>query len=63
MGKEQEGRDLLVGFTVSRQTWCAIQQKILNHETEDGDISLTEEARGDTDRLGVANDRFSEKSQ
>ena len=31
---------------------------ILNHhETEDGHISLTEEARGDTDRMGVANDR------
>ena len=33
------------------------QQKILNHETEDGDISHTEEARRDTDRLGVADDR------
>jgi len=35
------------------------QQKILNHEVEDGDISLTltEEARGDTDRVGVADDR------
>ena len=33
-------------------------QNILNHhEAEDGHISLTEEARGDTDRMGVANDR------
>ena len=36
----------------------ATQQKILNHhETEDGNMSLTEEARGDPDRLGVADDR------
>ena len=32
-------------------------QKILNHEDEDGSISLIEEARGDPDRVGVANDR------
>ena len=39
------------------------QQKILNHEVEDRDISHTEEARCGTDRVGVADDRFSEKSQ
>lgn len=39
------------------------QQKILNHEAEGGDISLTEEARCGTDRVGVADDRLSEKSQ
>jgi hypothetical protein len=33
------------------------QQKIQNHEAEDGDISFTEEARGGTDRLGMADDR------
>ena len=31
--------------------------EILNHEAEDGVNSLIEEARGDTDRMGVANDR------
>ena len=40
------------------------REKILNdHENEDRPISLTEEARGGTDRVGVADDRFSEKSQ
>ena len=38
------------------------QQKILNHEAEDGVISLTEEARCGTDRVGVADDRLSGKS-
>ena len=33
------------------------QQKMLNHKAEDGDISLTEEARCGTDRVGVADDR------
>ena len=33
------------------------RQKILNHETEDGDMFLTEEARCDADRVGVADDR------
>lgn len=33
------------------------QQKILNHEAEDGDIFFTEEARGGTDRVGMADDR------
>ena len=31
-------------------------QKILNHEAESGDISITEEARCGTDRVGVADD-------
>ncbi len=57
MAKEQEGRGLFVGFNVSRKTRRATQQKILNHEAEDGDISLTEEAQCDTDRVGVADDR------
>jgi hypothetical protein len=40
-------------------------EKILNHEheIEDGDISLTEETQYGTDRMGVADDRLSEKSQ
>ena len=36
----------------------ATQQKTLNHhETEDGNISFTEEARGETARVGVADGR------
>ena len=31
--------------------------EILNYEAEDGDNSLIEEARGGTDRVGVADDR------
>jgi hypothetical protein len=43
---------------VFRDRTCVLsQQKILNHEAEDGDISFTEEARGGTDRLGMADDR------
>ena len=58
MGKEQEGRGLLVGFNISRSNMAGYpEQKILNHETEDGVISITEEARGDADRLGLADDR------
>ena len=38
------------------------QRKILNHEAQDGVISLTEEARCGTDRVGVADDRLSGKS-
>ena len=57
--KEQEKRGLLVGvqyFEIKRSVLS--HQNILNHhETEDGEISFTEEARGDTDRMGVANDR------
>ena len=46
----------------TRQTY--LQPEYLNHlEAEDGNISHTEEAQGDTDRVGVANDRLSEKSQ
>jgi len=33
------------------------QQKILNHEADDGVISFTEEAQGGTDRVGMADDR------
>ena len=44
-GKERVGRGLVV-----------TQQKLLNHDAEAGNISLTEEARGDTDRMGVADD-------
>ncbi len=52
MGRNGWGRGLVV-----------TQQKLLNHDTEAGNISLTEEARGDTDRMGVADDRESEESQ
>ena len=57
--QELEGRGLLVGvqcFDVNHGVLS--HQNILNHhETEDGVFSFTEEARGDTDRMGVANDR------
>ena len=64
MGKEQRGRGLFAGFTVSRQNRaCYPQQKILNHlEAEDGDVSHTKEARCDTHRVGVADERFSGES-
>jgi hypothetical protein len=56
VGKEQEERGLLVGFSVSRQNMACNPQKVLNHEAEDGDISLTEEAQCGTDGVGVADD-------
>lgn len=55
-GKEQVGRGLVVGFSVSRQNMACNPQKALNHDAEDGDISLTEEARCGTDGVGVADD-------
>jgi hypothetical protein len=58
VGKEQEGRGLLVGFSVPRQNMaCYPNRKFMNHEAEDGDISFTEEARSGTDRVGMADDR------
>ena len=41
-----------------------LQPEYLNHhKAEGGDVSFTEEAQGDTGRVGVADDRLSEKSQ
>jgi hypothetical protein len=64
IGKEQEERGLLVwvhGFET--EDGVLSKQNILNHQTEHGDSSHTEEARCGTDRVGVADDRQSEKSQ
>lgn len=48
---------LLVLF-ILKKTWRAAHQKVPDyHETEDGNIFHTEEARCGTDRMGVANDR------
>jgi hypothetical protein len=58
--QEQEGRGLLACWVQCFDVNHGVlsPQNILNHhETEDGEISFTEEARGDTDRMGVANDR------
>lgn len=58
------GNGLRAGFSDSRQKHGMLsQRKILNHRAEGGDVSFTEEAQGDTDRVGVADDRLSEKSQ
>ena len=63
-GKEQVGKGLRAGFNDSRQKHGMLsQRKILNHRAEGGDVSFTEEAQGDTGRVGVADDRLSEKSQ
>jgi hypothetical protein len=58
MEEEQNGAGLLVELSASRQTKASYPTENLNHhEAEDGNISLTEEARGDTARMGVADDR------
>ena len=58
MEEEQEGSGLLGGLSVSNQTEvCYPTENLNHHEAEDGDISLTEEARSDTARMGVADDR------
>ena len=46
----------LLGSVVRDRTWRATQQKLLNHDAEDGNISLTEEAQCGTDGVGVADD-------
>jgi hypothetical protein len=57
-GKGQEDKGLACGVQCSEtESGVLSQQKILNHEAEDGDISFTEEARGGTDRVGMADDR------
>jgi hypothetical protein len=64
MGRNKGGKGLLAWFSDSRQKHGMLsQQKILNHKAKGGDVSFTEEAQGDTGRVGVADDRLSEKSQ
>jgi hypothetical protein len=46
----------LLGSVFRDRTWRATQQKLLNHDAEDGNISLTEEAQCGTDGVGVADD-------
>jgi hypothetical protein len=53
------GRRGMCGFMVQlehRVCYPPPRENLNDHEIEDRTISLTEEARGGTDRVGVAND-------
>ena len=46
----------LQGFEPEHRA-LSLRRDFFNHKAEDRGSSLTEEARGDTDRVGVADDR------